>query len=145
MKTSTTLRALLVLEWIVIVAGVVLSFIMEAYLPPELQAWLAGQADAGITMSDLVLLLVGVPLLIVMLVASIGLFMLRRWGAWLYAVTTFLGTALMPFTGPTVDHALADAVDETALILSGIVIGIAFFSNVLKQKEQPNNEIQATA
>ena len=145
MKTSSILRVLLVLEWIVIITGVVLSCIMAAYLPPELQAWLAGQAEASVTMSDWLLLFLGVPLLIVMLVASIGLFMLRRWGAWLYVITTFLGTAIMPFTGPTVDHALADAVDETALILSGIVIGIAFFSNALKQEEQPNNEIQATA
>ncbi len=138
MKRTTVLRALLILQWILIVAGVALSLALESHLPVELQAWLKAQADGSITTTDWLLLFLGIPLLVVMIVGSVGLFMLRRWGAWLYLITTSLGTTLMPFTGPTVDHVVADAVDEIALIFSGVVIGIAFFGNVLKQDNQPN-------
>ncbi len=145
MKTLTLLRALLGLEWALTVVGVVLSFSLQSYLPPELQAWLEGQSDSGVTSSDFVLLFLGGALLIVMIVASIGLCRLRRWGAWLYLATTFLFTAFMPFMGPTVNHALADAVFEFALILSGAVIGIAFFGNVLQQTGKLNQAGEATS
>jgi hypothetical protein len=39
--------------------------------------------------------------------------------------------ALMPFLGPTVEHALTDSVGEISVILSGVVIGIAFFGNAI--------------
>jgi len=57
---------------------------------------------------------------------------LQRWAAWLYLVSLLIGYALFPFTGPTVEHALADAVDELAILMSGSIIGLAFFSDALR-------------
>jgi hypothetical protein len=36
--------------------------------------------------------------------------------------------------GPTVVHAVADAFDEMATLLSGLIIGLAFFSDALKAR-----------
>lgn len=34
--------------------------------------------------------------------------------------------------GPTVMHALADTVDEIGILISGLIIGLAFFSDALR-------------
>ena len=61
-----------------------------------------------------------------------GLLFLKRWAVWLYLVSLIIGYLVFPFTGPTVEHALADTIDEISVLLSGFIIGIAFFSNALR-------------
>ncbi len=143
MKTDAWLRTLVILMWIVTILGVLFSITSTAFLPSELKGWLADQENASITLSEWLLLILGVPLIIIMLVASVGLFLLRRWGAWLYAITTFLSIGIMTLGGPSVEHPIAAAFFETATVLSGIVIGISFFSDIFRNAELANGAAES--
>jgi hypothetical protein len=73
------------------------------------------------------------PLVASLIVSTIGLLCLRRWAAWLYLITNVVGMLLMPLTGPTVEHAFADLFDELGIVMSGMVIALAFFTDSLKK------------
>jgi hypothetical protein len=132
MRPSTVLRICVVLEWTFLGLGIVSSFLLESSLPDPLRDWLAADAEGDIALREVGLLVVMIPLLLCALVGSIGLLFLKRWAAWLYLISLIIGYALFPFMGPTVEHALADAADDMAVLLSGLIIGLAFFSDALR-------------
>jgi hypothetical protein len=138
MKAEAWLKTLVILMWMITILGVLFSIASTYFLPSELRDWLADQENASVTLSEWLLLIFGVPLIIAMIVASVGLFLLRRWGAWLYAITTFLSIGIMTLGGPRVEHPVAAAFFETAILLSGIVIGISCFSDVFRNNTQAN-------
>jgi type IV secretory pathway TrbD component len=131
MGAKTVLRGAIVLEWVCVLCSVGLSFALAGHLPAPLQAWRTQDFERGLTGQEM---LVGAAMVVVLLagvVASLGVFLLQRWAAWLYLTTRFVGCLLLPFTGPTVEHALTDAVDEVGTLLSGVVLGLAFFSGAV--------------
>lgn len=132
-KSSTLLRWCLALEWVFIAAGITVSTIMESSLPEPLTTWLMTEAEADITIGDIAFVALAIPLLISAVVATVGLFCLRRWAAWLYLITTVLGMLLTPFTGPVVEHPLADMFDEFGIIMIGMVLALTFFTDSLKK------------
>jgi hypothetical protein len=138
MKTDAWLRTLVVLMWIVTILGILFSITLTAFLPSELRGWLADQENASVTLSEWSILILGTPLVIAMIVASVGLFLLRRWGAWLYAITTFISMGIMALGGPSVEHPIAVVFNEMAILLSGIVIGISYFSDVFRNNALAN-------
>lgn len=137
MRPSSALRLCLVLEWGFIVAGVAASFALESSLPEPLATWLSTEADREPTAREMTLFVGYLPLLVCFIVATVGLLFLRRWAAWLYLGATALGTLLMPFTGPTVEHAFADTLDAIGLMMAGAVIALAFFTDSLKSRAEP--------
>lgn len=139
MKLSTILRWCLVLEWVFIGASIVASSLLEPSLPEPLAAWLRAESEGDLTAREIMLFIAVVPLLVSMIVATVGLLCLRRWAAWLYLITNVVGTLLMTLTGPTVEHAFADALDEIGIVLSGMVIAIAFFTDSLIKKVVEQN------
>lgn len=139
MKSSTILRWCLVLEWMFIAIGMTISTALESSLPEPLTEWLRMETEADLTVGSIVLVALGIPLLIAAIVATIGLFCLRRWAAWLYLVTNALGMLTMPFTGPVVEHPLANAFDEMGVIMIGMVLALAFFTDSLKKESSAQN------
>jgi len=126
------LRVCVVLEWVVVIIGLGLSFALEDNLPTPLKDWLVAEAERDTAAHDVVLLGGGVVFFLAAVVSSLGLLFLQRWAAWLYLLSVIFGCLLSPFIGPVVEHGVADAVDEAAIVLSGLVLGLAFFSDALK-------------
>jgi uncharacterized membrane protein (DUF2068 family) len=132
MSSSTALRVAVVLEWIVGGLALILSLVLEKLLPQPLQAWVLAEAERdAVTPGELMLLVAGVALLGMMLVSSVGLLCLQRWAAWLYLATVVTGTLFVALMGPTVEHGVTGAVDDLASVVSGVVVGLAFFSTAL--------------
>jgi hypothetical protein len=127
----------MVLEWVFIIAGVIASFALESSLPEPLATWLSAEAGRDLTAREIALFVVFVPLIVCFIVSTVGLLCLRRWAAWLYLGTTAFGTLLMPFTGPTVEHAFAATLDEIGLMMAGAVIALAFFTDSLERSAEP--------
>ncbi len=148
MNKSQILRFLVVLEWIYIIAAVVLSSTLENQLPLELKAWLDMQIEAEISTFDIVVLVVGLPALVASIAGSIGLFLLKKWGAWTFLISGIISYALFPFAGPTVEHAVADMIDEFSVITAGMIIALAFFTDTLNDGKAasaaPNPPITAS-
>lgn len=129
-------RALIILEWILFFPAIGLSFILQDLLPLELQDWLNRETE---TESGLILIAVSfllfIPLILLAFVSSVGLFFRKKWGAWLYLGVFAFGVCLSPFTGPVVEHALTGTINNISFVVSGIIIGMILFTNVVL--EQP--------
>lgn len=137
MRVSTVLRICVLSEWVLVGISITLSLFLESHLPPPLQEWLTTEAEQDSQPYEAFLLAGGFLLLLFALAGSVGLLFLKRWGAWLYLLSLVIGYLLFPFFGPTVEHGLADAVDELTVMLSGLILGLAFFSDALPAKQKP--------
>jgi len=134
MRSSTVLRLCLVLEWVLFLAGLGLSFAMERFLPEPLRAWLSAEAEGDPTVRELAVFGLCILLLISGIVGTVGLFFLQRWAAWLYLINLVLGMPLALLAGPVVDHPLPYAIEEVGTIMYGMVIALAFFSDALRKQ-----------
>lgn len=145
MRSSTVLRLCLVLEWVLSLAGLGLSFAMERFLPEPLRAWLSAQAEGDPTVGELALFFLCILLLIPAITATVGLFFLQRWAAWLYLITAILFMPLALLAGPIVEHPLPDAICDVASIMCGMVIALAFFSDALKKQRAESPILRVVA
>jgi len=138
MKKSNMLRWCVALEWVFGLSGVVAYFALESSLPQPLAAWLKAEAERDMTTLEMATVPVFLLFLVSYVVATVGLFRLRRWAAWLYLISCIGVVILTPLTGPTVQHALAQVLNDIAGMLSGMVIALAFFTDSLKEKDELN-------
>ena len=128
-------RSVIVCEWVLVVAGIVLSDVMEASLPLQLQEYLELQYSKDLSPNVWMVLFFTPLYLAGYIVGSIGLFLLKPWAKWLYLaaiIDNYIATLL--FAEPTVDHALTSYVYDMGAVLAGFIIGVAFFTDVLKKK-----------
>jgi hypothetical protein len=132
MHPSTVLRICVVLEWVLVGWVLALSYSLESSLPAALRDWLAADAERDLGLRVVALVVVMVPSLLAWLVGSIGLLFLKRWAAWVYLISLIVSLTLSPLFGPTVEHGSASAVNATATLLAGLIIGLAFFSDALR-------------
>jgi hypothetical protein len=138
------LRAAILCEWGLIIIAVILSFTLESSLPPQLREWLAHESGQGLSKSYLINAGVGVIIIGSAIISSIGLFFFRNWAKWVYLVSTVSGYVLLPFTGPTVEHAVTDTADELSIIVCGMILALAFFTDVVQGKKVSNHEPDRT-
>ena len=107
---------------------------MDALLPEQLQYWLIYEAEKELDLFEIFLLLLAFPNLVLTLVGSVGLFFRKKWGAWLYLGCTAFTYCLMPFYGPTVEHALVTTIYDIVLTIAGVIIGMILFTNVVLER-----------
>jgi hypothetical protein len=68
-----------------------------------------------------------------LLAAAIGLFLMRRWGRTLLLIHSAFATALALVTGIVVSPPIDVFVGSVAVILTGVVLGVAYFSPIAHQ------------
>lgn len=135
MRIHNALRLAVSLQWGFLLVAIGLSYLLANSLPPELQDWVANDAE-DVSPTTIVVGVFVVLTLITYLVASIGLLCRQKWAAWVYLAATLTFFAISPFTGPTVEHALANTVEEIAVFCNGVVLALAFFTKAL-DREKP--------
>jgi hypothetical protein len=128
MLTKRALRFLIVAELLLAIIGGVLTVFTTSLLPEELQAYEQAVAEAGYTTREWVLLGVGIVLLILVLISSIGLFVFWRPARLFYLLTLIAGVALAPFYGPYVDAGWGTLFQEAAMIISGVILALIYYS-----------------
>jgi hypothetical protein len=79
---------------------------------------------------NLVLLVMGFPLLFVWLGGLVGLFLLKRWGRGMSLYGTLLSLPLFVALGPTIASGWGASLTELAAMLWGAVLACAYFSPV---------------
>ena len=122
----TVFRSVIICEWILAIAGIVLSQVMEASLPLQLQEYLRLQYEKDLTPNFWVLLFFSPLYFVGYTVGSIGLFLLKPWAKWLYLVAiidSYVATMLL--AEPTVNHAFASYAYDMGAVLAGFIIGVA--------------------
>ena len=132
------IRLSLVGYWLCVLASIVLSW-MPTPLSGDLAAaydvvaadegWLATQST-----SVALLIVLGVVVLLVAHVAgSIGLFLHRRWGRTLLAASTLLIFLAAPLFGVDVGWGLESLFGDTATLLLGAILAMAYFSSIAER------------
>ena len=145
MTARTALRTAIVAEWGFLLAVTILSFLLPSLLPEPLRTWETQRLETDPSGMELVLLGVLMADLVVALVASVGLFLLKAWGRWLYLASLIVMFLCVPFLGPTVSHGLVDTLEGLSTLLSGVILGLAFFSNTLQRSAEQDAAPDAEA
>ncbi len=125
-----TLRASVLVSAFLFLVILALALAGKGLLPKELADWKKANddlSDGGLIAQALVL----IPLLFAWAGSLVGLFLFKKWAAWMYLALTVLGTLFALFN-PTVESGLASFVGEWETLLSGFILGIAFFSSALE-------------
>ena len=116
---ESTLRILLITEWVLIVTSLIADFRLKKRLPKTLQTWMdSDEADAGTAPFSAYALF-----LVCTFISTLGLFYAQVWAVWLYIITTFLSS--LPI-GPTeISHPVAVSADEYSVLVSGSIIALS--------------------
>jgi hypothetical protein len=136
MNLRTTLRASILLQWLLFPIALYLHFTLEKYLPSQLQLWLQCQAQADITSSDLLMIFGGLLLIPGLILGSIGVYKFKRWGAitYLFSVASFM--LLLLLGGPIVEHAITYSIYDLSSLVGGATITLIFATSILNPHDQ---------
>ncbi len=124
------LRAALLLSAFLAVIGTVIYVAGDGLLPKELADWKAAQegAEEG---KEVILFLLAVPIIGLLVASYAGMFMFKKWAAWLYLGLELVG-CLLNLQGPNVESGLAAFISTTETLLAGAILGLAFFSSAFE-------------
>lgn len=129
------LRVALLALWASVVLSISLAFLQDKLLPDVLVEWhksSGGQFGLG----DIFALLFWGLGLFLFFVSSIGVFFYQRWAAWMFTVVTAV-FSLQLLTSPTVEPGISSFVGSWSDVLTGIVISLVFFTDVLRDDSHP--------
>ncbi len=131
MDMRKVLRVALVAEWALVLASLTLAITLERFLPAPLHDYLKAESERDLHASEMLVLLGLGVFFVGFLVSSIGLFALKGWARWLYLGAEVIGCVIMMFAGPSVGHAVSSAFESATTVVSGLILGLAFFTDAL--------------
>lgn len=135
---QTMVRVLLTSEIALSIFGIVLAFFDRRLLPEELQAYYRSVAHQPLALSDVFWLYVYLSFAILCVVSWVALWRWARCSRLLYLLTCVIGIALSLFSGPSTGSALSSTLSNILTLISGIMLGILFFSDVRFHYETQN-------
>ncbi len=132
MSTKNTMRVAIVVSWSSLVIGVIVSFWEESRLAAPLQEFLEAEYAQPLTPAIVVMVL----LLLVLVAASVGLFVLARWARPLFLWTNLVALCMWPMAGPNVTGPWTTMFDEVSLMGFGFVIAVTYFGDLKEHFDQ---------
>ena len=106
-----------------LVAGTVIFFFNQT-LPPDLESFVEADSETELTVIDYF----GFAAVLSAAAANIGLLFFARWSRPVFAAGVVAATIATAFSGPFVATALEAFAYEAGLLLDGIIIALAYFS-----------------
>lgn len=138
--TRKNFRILLVLSWLLVITGVVVSFATRNSLPSELQSYLERVENAPLTNGEIVLAIVDVTFVVFVIVLTVGLFRFRGWAKALLPVSYLLGLVLIPVNGPYVESGWVSILFYSGSLVDGMILALVYFSP-LKESFESNGDV----
>lgn len=130
-KARLILRFLLVALFGLIVLSIGLAFVADKLLPDPLADWVHQENAGEFGVGDIFGLLFWGAGLFLFFVSMAGLFFYQRWAAWMMAVVIAVFSVQLLFS-PTVEPGLLSLMGSLSDVLTGLVLGLAFFSDALQ-------------
>lgn len=131
-KLRIVLRVVLLALFAVIVLSVGLSFFSDRLLPAELAEWHQQSAPGEPRLVEIAGLLFWLAGLVLVLISMVGLFFYQRWAAWMFLGVILLFSLQVLFS-PTVEPGLLSYLGGWSDVLTGLVLGLAFFTDALQE------------
>jgi len=124
------LRHLVVWQWLFGALSILIFQVEVGRLPLMLQEYAALEAAREPSAADAVTGWLALLWAVGSLVASVGVFQLRRWSRPLFLVMSVLGCGLQALLEPSVTTSWSVAAETVAQLLVGVTIGVIYFSPV---------------
>jgi hypothetical protein len=129
-KARIVLRFCLVALFAVIALSIGLAFVAEKLLPETLAEWYRAESAGDFEFTDLLTLLFWGAGLVLFLISMGGLFFYQRWAAWMMVFVLALFSLQLLFS-PTVEPGILTFLGSWSDIVTGLVLGLAFFTDAL--------------
>lgn len=129
-KLRIILRGVLLALFAVIVLSIGLSFAADKLLPADLAEWHQRNAADELGIADIFGLLFWISGVALVLVSMAGIFFYQRWAAWIF-LGVILVFSLQVLFSPTVEPGLLTYLGGWSDVLTGLVLGLAFFTDAL--------------
>ena len=126
---KTLLRCAILAEILLGILGAVLDIVLEQRLPEPLREYLAAESESW-SGTDTAMLCVGVPVLIALIIAWIGLWRLWPPARPLYLYSWLASIVMVAFLGPSVSSAIGYMLGEGAILAAGFILGLIYFSDL---------------
>ena len=130
MNLARILRILVVCEIVVGVAWIVLREVAPGLLPAELRRFVAEQESREWDAAEWALGGLAVVVFGIYVVSWIALLRLSPRGRALYTAAWAVNLVCAPFLGPDVDSGPGAALSQVSVLLSGIIFGLLYFSEL---------------
>ena len=138
--SKSKFRILIFLHIALTVAGIAVSFIPNMYSPAlalaydnEPTTWLAiydNEPIGWLTVSEWLVLAIGVPLLLLSILGIFGLYFFKQWGRTVSLYTTISFVLVAPFFGASVASSLESSLLDSASLIWGAILALAYYSPV---------------
>jgi len=133
-KARLVLRFLLVALFGLIVLSIGLVFVADKLLPEALAEWVHQENGGEFQATDILALIFWGAVIFLFFVSMVGLFCYQRWAAWMMAVVIAVFSIQMLFS-PTVEPGILSLLGSLSDVLTGLVLGVAFFTDALQAGE----------
>jgi hypothetical protein len=133
------LRILVVTDLLLVALSVVVGILSEASLPEPLRVYEEARSAAEMSPRDWVVMGIGIPLIITMPVANIGLLLFWKPARPLYLATAIVSFLLTPFAGPYVTSGWEQAMDHASCLVAGLVLGLIYCSPLREVYDRTEN------
>lgn len=80
-------------------------------------------------------LIIGLLSIVGVIVSDVGLLVSKMWGAQLHLCSLVVGTVALGFMGPRMTNAIGDTMGTLGSLISGLIVGLAFFTDSLRPVE----------
>lgn len=131
-KARLVLRFLLGALLVATALSIGLMLLSDKLLPEPLAEWLASEHDGEFGWLDGLAMLFSLGGLALFFASMIGLFCYRRWAAWLMAAVVAVFSLQLMFS-PTVEPGIVSYLGSISDLLTGLILGIAFFTDALDE------------
>lgn len=135
-NAQKALRICIGLFWAFLILRGILDFAPQNNLPSGAQSVLLENSEREVSAYNALLRSVAPVGFVAYIVASVGLFMLKHWAAKLYLIALVISVMMLPFSRPSIEYGIGDTLISIADILSGLILGLVFYGNVLTPGQQ---------
>lgn len=130
MSTPSAFRLFIVTSLVFAFLASFIDAIFPSLLPEPFRQAQDALASSELGTQDILLIVIGLPILVVGLVSAIGLYRFRPWAPRLALFVTIATVALYPFLDAQAVSAWSLLLSETSMLLWGVVLAMAFLPPV---------------
>ena len=134
MDLKLTLRILLGMQLLLLLAALVLDSFLTAHLPEQLQLYLSYEINRPVSELEGILFMFLPPFLLLYLISMMGIFYFKKWAKDLYLGSSLILLLVTAFTGPTVEHAIVTVISSLGTLCVGFIFALLLISNVIPKR-----------
>ena len=114
-----------------VVLSIGIAIVADKLLPEALADWVHQENSGDFGVADIIGLMFWGAGLFLFFVSMAGLFFYQRWAAWMMAAVIAIFSVQLIFS-PTVEPGILSLLGSLSDVLTGLVLGVAFFSDALQ-------------